>query len=118
MIAYLKGCTANRSSSLLMDFCILDKPIQDIMDDKDDRTGSGRQETISIELASAINDGLFFYEQVMSCCSLAFHHFREERGETEPIRKHPELERLLREKYHSLEDFRSDENAAKASEEE
>ncbi|KAJ8503867.1 hypothetical protein OPV22_004753 [Ensete ventricosum] len=48
----------------------------------------------------------------------AFHHFREERGETEPIRKHPELERLLREKYHSLEDFRSDENAAKASEEE
>ncbi|CAL9046197.1 unnamed protein product [Musa banksii] len=48
----------------------------------------------------------------------AFHHFREERGETEPIRKHPELERLLREKYHSLDDFRSEEKAEKASKEE
>ncbi|RRT79974.1 hypothetical protein B296_00012257, partial [Ensete ventricosum] len=43
----------------------------------------------------------------------AFHHFREERGISEPLRKHRELERLLREEYHSLEAFRAKEKAEK-----
>ncbi|XP_009416371.2 la-related protein 1A-like isoform X1 [Musa acuminata AAA Group] len=45
----------------------------------------------------------------------AFHHFREERGSSQPLRKHPELERLLREEYRSLEDFRAKEKVEKAS---
>ncbi|KAL8480084.1 hypothetical protein ACS0TY_026861 [Phlomoides rotata] len=35
----------------------------------------------------------------------AFHHFREARDQKEPLKKHPELERLLREEYRSLDDF-------------
>ncbi|WOL16363.1 la-related protein 1A isoform X2 [Canna indica] len=41
----------------------------------------------------------------------AFHHYR---NDTEPLRKHPELERLLQEEYHSLEDFRAKEKVATA----
>ncbi|RRT40284.1 hypothetical protein GW17_00060413, partial [Ensete ventricosum] len=42
----------------------------------------------------------------------AFHHYREDRGSTEPLRKHPELERLLREEYRSLDDFRAKEKVS------
>ncbi|KAK9170662.1 hypothetical protein Syun_002802 [Stephania yunnanensis] len=45
----------------------------------------------------------------------AFHHYREIRDQKEPLKKHPELERLLREDYCSLEDFRSKEKAARVS---
>ncbi|KAL6527856.1 hypothetical protein OROMI_029667 [Orobanche minor] len=40
----------------------------------------------------------------------AFHHYGEARGRTEPLKKHPELDRLLREEFRSLDDF----NRAKA----
>ncbi|XP_047979897.1 la-related protein 1A isoform X4 [Salvia hispanica] len=36
----------------------------------------------------------------------AFHHFREARDEKEAVKKHPELDRLLREEYRSMEDFK------------
>ncbi|XP_057782185.1 la-related protein 1A-like [Salvia miltiorrhiza] len=36
----------------------------------------------------------------------AFHHFREAREEREAAKKHPELDRLLREEYRSMEDFK------------
>ncbi|CAN1837712.1 La-related protein 1A [Linum perenne] len=39
----------------------------------------------------------------------AFHHYR---GNKEPIKKDPELDKLLREEYLSLEDFRAKERAA------
>ncbi|KAG5064552.1 hypothetical protein JHK85_005735 [Glycine max] len=39
----------------------------------------------------------------------AFHHYRKVRGQKEPLNKHPELDRLLREEYRSLEDFRAKE---------
>ncbi|KAK9939395.1 hypothetical protein M0R45_016091 [Rubus argutus] len=42
-------------------------------------------------------------------CVLAFHHYREKRGQKEPLRKNQELDRLLREVYRSLDDFRSKE---------
>ncbi|KAK6164047.1 hypothetical protein DH2020_000911 [Rehmannia glutinosa] len=35
----------------------------------------------------------------------AFHHYREGRDRKEPLRKHPELDRLLKEEYRSLDDF-------------
>ncbi|XP_075484213.1 la-related protein 1A-like [Primulina tabacum] len=35
----------------------------------------------------------------------AFHHYREASGHMESIKKHPELDRLLREEYRSLDDF-------------
>ncbi|KAL0459085.1 UNVERIFIED_CONTAM: La-related protein 1A [Sesamum latifolium] len=35
----------------------------------------------------------------------AFHHYRESRDHKEPLRKHPELDRLLRGEYRSLDDF-------------
>ncbi|KAI3450077.1 hypothetical protein Pfo_006742 [Paulownia fortunei] len=35
----------------------------------------------------------------------AFHHYREGRDHKEPLRKHPDLDRLLREEYRSLDDF-------------
>ncbi|KAL6563731.1 hypothetical protein OROGR_002690 [Orobanche gracilis] len=35
----------------------------------------------------------------------AFHHYGEARGRTEPVKKHPELDRLLREEFRSLDDF-------------
>ena len=36
----------------------------------------------------------------------AFHHYREARDNNEPLNKNPELERLLREEFRSLDDFR------------
>ncbi|EXB54653.1 hypothetical protein L484_022514 [Morus notabilis] len=39
----------------------------------------------------------------------AFHHYREQRGQKEPLQKHPELDRLLREEYCCLDDFRAKE---------
>ncbi|XP_042460960.1 la-related protein 1A-like [Zingiber officinale] len=45
----------------------------------------------------------------------AFHHYREGRGSTVTLRKHLELERLLREQYCSLEDFRAKEKVDVAS---
>ncbi|KAL1558313.1 la-related protein 1A-like isoform X1 [Salvia divinorum] len=36
----------------------------------------------------------------------AFHHFREARDEREAVKKHPELDRLLREEYCGMEDFK------------
>ncbi|XP_074571311.1 la-related protein 1A-like [Curcuma longa] len=44
----------------------------------------------------------------------AFHHYRGHRS-TDALRKHPELERLLREEYRTLEDFRAKEKAGTAS---
>lgn len=35
----------------------------------------------------------------------AFHHYREARDHKEPLRKNPELDRLLREEFRSLDDF-------------
>lgn len=35
----------------------------------------------------------------------AFHHYREAQGRKEPLKKHPELDRLLRESYRSMDDF-------------
>ncbi|KAG1327684.1 putative la-related protein [Cocos nucifera] len=45
----------------------------------------------------------------------AFHHFREMRVHVQPLKKHPELDRLLREEYRSLEDFKAKEKVEKAS---
>lgn len=45
----------------------------------------------------------------------AFHHYREARGQQKPLKKHPELDRLLREEYHSLDDFRAKEKAVHMS---
>ncbi|XP_030504606.1 la-related protein 1A isoform X1 [Cannabis sativa] len=42
----------------------------------------------------------------------AFHHYREQRDHKEPLEKHPELDRLLREEYRCLGDFRAKERAA------
>ncbi|KAK2640995.1 hypothetical protein Ddye_022758 [Dipteronia dyeriana] len=39
----------------------------------------------------------------------AFHHYRGRRDQKEPLKKHPELERLLKEEYRSIEDFRAKE---------
>lgn len=35
----------------------------------------------------------------------AFHHYRRTRDQKEPIKKHPELDRLLKEEFRSLQDF-------------
>ncbi|XP_062082377.1 la-related protein 1A isoform X2 [Humulus lupulus] len=42
----------------------------------------------------------------------AFHHYREQRDQKEPLQKHPELDRLLREEYRCLGDFRAKERSA------
>lgn len=42
----------------------------------------------------------------------ALHHYRDNE---KPLQKHPELERLLKEEYRSLEDFRATEKADKAA---
>ncbi|PON74068.1 Transcriptional repressor poly-beta-hydroxybutyrate-responsive [Parasponia andersonii] len=42
----------------------------------------------------------------------AFHHYREQRDQKEPLQKHPELDRLLREEYRCLGDFRAKERIA------
>ncbi|GLU02469.1 hypothetical protein SLE2022_197180 [Rubroshorea leprosula] len=39
----------------------------------------------------------------------AFHHYREQRDQKEPLKKHPDLDRLLKEEYCSLDDFRAKE---------
>ncbi|KAF3658858.1 la-related protein 1A [Capsicum chacoense] len=36
----------------------------------------------------------------------AFHHFRQQRGQRAPLKKRPELDRLLREEFRSLDDFK------------
>ncbi|XP_071929997.1 la-related protein 1A-like [Coffea arabica] len=36
----------------------------------------------------------------------ALHHYREEHGERSPLKRHPDLDRLLREEYRSLDDFK------------
>ncbi|KAJ6846010.1 la-related protein 1A isoform X1 [Iris pallida] len=41
----------------------------------------------------------------------AFHHYRDQ---DKPLNKHPDLERILKEEYRSLEDFRAKEKAEKA----
>lgn len=46
----------------------------------------------------------------------AFHHYRRQRDQKEPLRKHPELDKLLREEYRSLDDFRAKEKAAHTKE--
>ncbi|KAG6605851.1 La-related protein 1A, partial [Cucurbita argyrosperma subsp. sororia] len=46
----------------------------------------------------------------------AFHHYRRQRDQKEPLKKHPELDKLLREEYRSLDDFRAKEKAATAKE--
>ncbi|XP_004149652.1 LOW QUALITY PROTEIN: la-related protein 1A [Cucumis sativus] len=46
----------------------------------------------------------------------AFHHYRRQRDQKEPLRKHPELDKLLREEYRSLDDFRAKEKAANTKE--
>ncbi|KAF2572662.1 hypothetical protein F2Q70_00005717 [Brassica cretica] len=43
----------------------------------------------------------------------AFHHYR---GQKEPIKKHPELEKLLKEEYRSLDDFRAKDSATSQKE--
>nr|DAD43170.1 TPA_asm: hypothetical protein HUJ06_001400 [Nelumbo nucifera] len=43
----------------------------------------------------------------------AFHHYRELRDGKAPLKKHPELDRLLKEEYRSLDDFRAKEKAAR-----
>ncbi|XP_043723062.1 la-related protein 1A-like isoform X1 [Telopea speciosissima] len=43
----------------------------------------------------------------------AFHHYREVRDRQAPLKKNPELDRLLREEYRSLDDFRAKERAAR-----
>ena len=35
----------------------------------------------------------------------AFHHYREVPDQTASLKKHPELDRLLREEYRSMDDF-------------
>ncbi|XP_008804064.1 la-related protein 1A-like isoform X2 [Phoenix dactylifera] len=45
----------------------------------------------------------------------AFHHFREMRDHNQPLKKHPELDRLLREEYLNLGDFKAREKLEKAS---
>lgn len=50
----------------------------------------------------------------------AFHHFREIRDKKAPcksLKKHPELERLLREQYRCLDDFRANEKASRENRE-
>ncbi|XP_038900553.1 la-related protein 1A [Benincasa hispida] len=46
----------------------------------------------------------------------AFHHYRRQRDQKEPLRKHPALDKLLREEYRSLDDFRAKEKAANVKE--
>ncbi|GAB4859275.1 hypothetical protein Ancab_010736 [Ancistrocladus abbreviatus] len=46
----------------------------------------------------------------------AFHHYREERDRKEPLKKHPELERLLREEFCTMDDFNRAKEKTKAKE--
>ncbi|KAK9999855.1 hypothetical protein SO802_019458 [Lithocarpus litseifolius] len=47
----------------------------------------------------------------------AFHHYSKLPGRKEPLKRHPELDRLLKEEYSSLEDFRAKEKANAVKEE-
>lgn len=42
----------------------------------------------------------------------AFHHYQKDDNK-EPLKKHPELDRLLKEEYRSLDDFRAKGKATK-----
>ncbi|KAJ3676590.1 hypothetical protein LUZ60_004002 [Juncus effusus] len=44
----------------------------------------------------------------------AFHHYREKRGNVKPVEKHPELERLLKEEYKTINDFNNKEKCNKS----
>ncbi|KAF8395627.1 hypothetical protein HHK36_019577 [Tetracentron sinense] len=59
----------------------------------------------------ALEDAAAKYHYGVECLFRAFHHYREVRDQKAPLRKHPELARLLREEYHSLDDFRAKEKA-------
>ncbi|XP_077230274.1 la-related protein 1A-like isoform X2 [Tasmannia lanceolata] len=43
----------------------------------------------------------------------AFHHYRGARDQKKPLKRHPELDRLLREEFRSLDDFKVKEKAAR-----
>lgn len=59
---------------------------------------------------------LYYFPMMVSCLwTRAFHHYREKRGSAKPIKKHPELDRVLREEFRSLEDFRAKEKMDKAA---
>ncbi|MCD7472921.1 La- protein 1A, partial [Datura stramonium] len=45
----------------------------------------------------------------------AFHHFRQQRGQRAPLKKRPELDRLLREEFRSLDDFKHARGTSSAS---
>ncbi|CAN4100698.1 unnamed protein product [Withania somnifera] len=45
----------------------------------------------------------------------AFHHFRQQRGQRAPLKKRPELDRLLREEFRSLDDFKNAREGASAT---
>ncbi|KAL3335820.1 hypothetical protein AABB24_031843 [Solanum stoloniferum] len=45
----------------------------------------------------------------------AFHHFRQQRGQRAPLKKLPELDRLLREEFRNLDDFKHARGGASAS---
>lgn len=53
----------------------------------------------------------------MYVCGRAFHHYGGLRDQKEPLKRHPELDRLLREEYCSLGDFRAKEKANAVKEE-
>lgn len=68
-------------------------------------------------LSNYLQSLLIFFDSLLIVGLLytrAFHHFRE-RSSNEPLRKHPELEKLLQEEYRSLDDFRAKEKEAKNS---
>uniref|UniRef100_A0A9I9D9F6 HTH La-type RNA-binding domain-containing protein n=1 Tax=Cucumis melo TaxID=3656 RepID=A0A9I9D9F6_CUCME len=67
----------------------------------------------------ALEDAASNYNYGMECLFRfyrAFHHYRRQRDQKEPLRKHPELDKLLREEYRSLDDFRAKEKAAHTKE--
>lgn len=53
----------------------------------------------------------------MYVCGRAFHHYDGLRDRKEPLKRHPELDRLLREEYCTLENFRAKEKANAVKEE-
>ncbi|XP_073111183.1 la-related protein 1A isoform X3 [Elaeis guineensis] len=66
----------------------------------------------------ALEDAAAKYNYGLECLFRfyrAFHHFREMRVHVQPLKKHPELDRLLREEFRSLEDFKAKEKVEKAS---
>nr|CAN81042.1 hypothetical protein VITISV_029945 [Vitis vinifera] len=64
----------------------------------------------------ALEDAEFKYNYGLECLFRfyrAFHHFQKNDDHKEPPKKHPELDRLLREEYRSLDDFRAKGKAMK-----